>query len=466
MSTPSLLEELLVLLSNWQRVFRQERSFQRALRLALAHILTPGQRLLSRLIATSGRQDRDWTADYKLFNRSPWQVDPLFFPAIERCVEHCKEQSHLVVAGDFTHLVKSGKHIANVSCMRDPMSPPYHVNLIQGLRFFQLAAILPLYRQGDQTSPPRSVPVCFSEVPVLKKPGRKATVQQRLAYQAAYKSRPASQKALQQIKTLRSQFDLAGAYDKTLIAALDGSFCNGVFLREELDRIELLCRCRKDARLRLAAPKGQHRFYAAESFTPEQIRQDPNVAWQQCEIYHGGAWRSVRFKELPSLYWPTGAKRRPLRLLVIAPIPYRNHKEGRILYRQPAYLLTTDLSSPANVLIQAYFDRWQIEVNHREEKTTFGVGQAQVRNPLSVPRQPAFSVALYAMLLLAALQAYGPQRTSAYLSLPKWRRNAKRPSCLDIISQLRLEMDRNPDKLLDFASARSPLTHATLRAAA
>jgi hypothetical protein len=223
---------------------------------------------------------------------------------------------------------------------------------------------------------------------------------------------------------------------------------------------------RKDARLRLAAPKGQHRFYAAESFTPEQIRQDPNVAWQQCEIYHGGAWRSVRFKELPSLYWPTGAKRRPLRLLVIAPIPYRNHKEGRILYRQPAYLLTTDLSSPANVLIQAYFDRWQIEVNHREEKTTFGVGQAQVRNPLSVPRQPAFSVALYAMLLLAALQAYGPQRTSAYLSLPKWRRNAKRPSCLDIISQLRLEMERNPDKLLDFASAHSPLTHATLRAAA
>jgi len=92
MTTTPLLEQLLVLLSNWQRVFRQERSFQRALRLALAHILTPGQRLLSRLIATSGRQDRDWTADYKLFNRSPWQVDPLFFPMVERCVEHCKEQ--------------------------------------------------------------------------------------------------------------------------------------------------------------------------------------------------------------------------------------------------------------------------------------------------------------------------------------------------------------------------------------
>jgi hypothetical protein len=464
-STP-LLEQLMVLLGSWQRVFRQERSFQRALRLALAHILTPGQRLLSRLITTSGRQDRDWTADYKLFNRSPWQTDPLFFPVIERCIEHCKDQSHLVVAGDFTHLAKTGKHIANVSCIRDPMSPPYHVNLIQGLRFFQLAAILPLYRQGDKTSPPRSVPVCFCEVPVLKKPGRKATLEQRLAYQAACKTRPATQKALQQLKAFRRELDQAGAYDKTLIAALDGSFCNAVFLRAELDRIELLCRCRKDARLRLAAPKGQQRFYAAESFSPEQIRQDPNHPWQQCEIYHGGAWRSVRFKEISSLYWPTGAKRRPLRLLVIAPVPYRNHKDGRLLYRQPAFLLSTDLSSPATVLIQAYFDRWQIEVNHREEKSTFGVGQAQVRNPLSVPRQPTFTVALYAMVLLAALQAYGAQRTSAYLSLPKWRRNAKRPSCLDIISQLRLEMERNPDKLLDFVSPGSPLTHATLRAAA
>jgi hypothetical protein len=465
MSSP-LLEALLALLGQWRGVFRQQRSCQRAIRLALAHILTPGQRLLSRLIATSGRQDQDWTADYKLFNRSPWQADTLFSPVIECCVSHCKEESFLVLAGDFTHLAKSGKHIAHVSCLRDPMSPPYHVNLIQGLRFFQLAAILPLYRQAEQPAPPRSIPLCFREVPVVKKPGRKASLEQQLAYRAACKRRPASQMALQQIKTLRGEFDRAGAANKTLLIALDGSFCNAVFFREKLDRIQLLCRCRKDARLHLAAPKGQRRFYAAKSFTPEEVRQDPNHPWQQSEIYHGGTWRTVRFKELNTLYWPQGAKRRPLRLLVIAPTAYRNHKEGKILYRQPAYLLTTDLSTPASLLIQAYFDRWQIEVNHREEKTTFGVGQAQVRHPLSVPRQPAFSVALYAMVLLAALEAYGPGRSAAYLPLPKWRRNAKRPSCLDIISQLRLEMEHHPDKLLDFLNPRSPIIHATLRAAA
>jgi hypothetical protein len=465
MSSP-LLEALLGLLRQWRGAFRQQRSCQRAIRLALAHILTPGQRLLSRLIATSGRQDQDWTADYKLFNRSPWQAKTLFSPVIERCVSHCKEQNYLVLAGDFTHLAKSGKHIPNLSCIRDPMSPPYHVNLIQGLRFFQLAAILPLYRHPRQPTPPRSIPICFCEVPVVKKPGRKATAQQRQVYRAICKKRPASQMALQQIKTLRGEFDRAGAANKTLFIALDGSFCNAVFFDQKLDRIELLCRCRKDARLHFAAPKGQRRFYAAESFTPEEVRQDPDREWEESEVYHGGAWRTVRFKELNTLYWPRGAKRRPLRLLVIAPTPYRNHKLGRTLYRQAAHLLTTDLNTSASTLMQAYFDRWQIEVNHREEKTTFGVGQAQVRNPLSVPRQPAFSVALYAMLLLAALEAYGPERSAAYLPLPKWRRNAKRPSCLDIITQLRLEMERQPDKLLDFLNRQFPITYATLRAAA
>jgi hypothetical protein len=70
------------------------------------------------------------------------------------------------------------------------------------------------------------------------------------------------------------------------------------------------------------------------------------------------------------------------------------------------------------------------------------------------------------MLFLAAHEAYGPGRTAAYLSLPKWRRNAKRPSCLDIISQLRLEMERYPDKLLDFVNRQCPIAYATLHAAA
>jgi hypothetical protein len=91
-----------------------------------------------------------------------------------------------------------------------------------------------------------------------------------------------------------------------------------------------------------------------------------------------------------------------------------------------------------------YFDRWQIEVNHRDEKDTLGVGQAQMWNPVSVPKQPALVVASYSALLLAALKAFGPGRGEAYAELPKWRSNAKRPSCLDLSVLLRKEAQQNP----------------------
>jgi len=85
------------------------------------------------------------------------------------------------------------------------------------------------------------------------------------------------------------------------------------------------------------------------------------------------------------------------------------------------------------------------QVNHREEKDTLGVGQAQLRSARSVPRQPAFAVAAYSALMLAGLIVFGPDRDSPrYQPLPKWRHNAPRPSCLDLITLLRQEITENP----------------------
>jgi hypothetical protein len=91
------------------------------------------------------------------------------------------------------------------------------------------------------------------------------------------------------------------------------------------------------------------------------------------------------------------------------------------------------------------------QVNHREEKDTLGVGQAQLWNHFSVPKQPVLAVASYSALLLASLLAFGPERGSAYADLPRWRRNAKRPSCLDLITLLRKEMAEHPELLIPYA---------------
>ena len=99
-------------------------------------------------------------------------------------------------------------------------------------------------------------------------------------------------------------------------------------------------------------------------------------------------------------------------------------------------MLTTDLKDSVKQLLQIYFDRWQIEVNHRDEKDTLGVGQAQLWNVKAVPKQPVLAVAAYSAMLLASLIAFGAEaeRGAAYEALPKWRRKAHRPSCLDLVT--------------------------------
>jgi hypothetical protein len=193
-------------------------------------------------------------------------------------------------------------------------------------------------------------------------------------------------------------------------------------------------------------------------------RQESLAPWQTTKVFHGGAWRKVHYKELGPLYWQGGARRRAVRLLVVAAVAYRTTKKGRTYYRQPAYSLTTDLTTPAELLLQDYFDRWGIEVNHRDEKNILGVGQAQVWNQQSVSKVPALVVAMYSWLLLGGLACYGPERTGDYEPLPKWRRGAKRPSCLDLVTLLRKQLAEQPPA---FATAAAPPSYETMvRAAA
>ena len=136
-----------------------------------------------------------------------------------------------------------------------------------------------------------------------------------------------------------------------------------------------------------------------------------------------------------------------LRLIVLAPIPYHLSPNSKINYRDPAYLLTDANELNIDKLIQAYVDRWEIEVNHRDEKQHLGIGDPQVWNDASVDRLPAFIVASYSFLLLASLEAYGAKRTDEYIRPPKWQRRRTRPSCLDLLALLRKEAIENPQLL-------------------
>ncbi len=455
----TLLQTWLDITAEWAGVFAQKRTAVRAIRQALGSLVCVGRRTVTRILWATGREHLPWQAEYHLFSRSKWDAQALFAPIIMRALPLCP--GPLVgVAGDDTKMSKTGRCIKQAFYQRDPLSPPFHANLVLGLRFLQASLLVPMYRDGSSSC--RALPIRFEESSSVKKPPRRADQETWKAYHRQRKQKNLSTGCVAMIGHVRAALDAAGGAAKTLVMALDGSFCNRTVFTAPRDRTELIARARKDAVLCFRAPQGSRRFYAKDKFRPEQVRQDDNIPWKHTRIFYGGQWRTVRYKEIHEVYWQGGARRLPLRLFVLAPTPYRKRKSAKLYYRQPAYLLATDLRHAAKDLLQIYFDRWQIEVNHREEKDTLGIGQAQLWNKDAVPKQPVLAVAAYSALLLAALLTFGPERGSVYAQLPRWRRSAKRPSCLDLITLLRKEIDEYPAlyQHLGFHTSKSTLTDA------
>jgi hypothetical protein len=440
----SLLTEFLAIVQDWRSVFPQQRTFQRGVRQALGSLVCLGRRCLTRIIWTNGGQNRSWSAEYFLHSRCQWEPQQLFQPILRRALPYCPQRL-VGVAIDDTRLRKTGRAIPQAFYQRDPLSPPFHLNLMLGLRFLQASLLVPLHRNAPVGT--RALPIRFQEVSRIKRPGKKATEEMQQQYKEAVKQKNLSRSFVDMGKQLRQELDDAGGQDKVLVLTGDGSFCNRTCFGDIPERSILLARARKDAKLCLRAAEDSRRFYAVEKFTPEQVRKDESRTYKATKLFYGGKRRKVRYKEIAKVYWQHGAKKLPLRLIVIAPTPYRKKKSKKLYYRDPAYLLTSDLRSSLKQLLQIYFDRWQIEVNHREEKDTLGVGQAQLRNITSVPKQPVLAVAAYSALLLASLQAFGAERGEAYAQLPKWRRKVRRPSALDLVTLLRKEMAEQPELL-------------------
>lgn len=443
----TLLAAFLAIVQDWRHVFPQQRTFQRGVRQALGSLVCLGRRCLTRIIWTTGRQNLSWSAEYFLHSRCQWDPQRLFRPILQRALAYCPQRL-VGVAIDDTRLRKTGRAIPQAFYRRDPLSPAFHLNLMLGLRFLQASLLVPVHRNAPVGT--RALPIRFQEVSRIKRPGRKATPEMQQQYREAVKQKNFSRSFVEMGKQLRQELDEAGGRDKLLVLAGDGSFCNRTCFGDIPPRTVLLARARRDARLCFRAAEDSRRFYAADKFTPEQVRKDENRPRKTTKIFYGGKRRKIRYKELGGVYWQRGAGRRPLRLIVIAPTPYRKSQSRKLYYRDPACLLTTDLRSSLRQLLQIYFDRWQIEVNHREEKDTLGVGQAQLWNATSVPKQPVLAVAAYSALLLASIQAFGAERGKAYAPLPKWRRRARRPSALDLVTLLRKEMAQHPQLLAPF----------------
>lgn len=445
-----LLSTLLNLLSAWCKCFSQERVSRRAIGLALGLFLTLGRKNITRWLSACGLDQIDWSAFYRFFSRRLWSPRVLFRPIIARATKLLllKGEAIIAVAYDDSLVKKTGKRIKGASWQRDPLSPHFSCNFVWGMRYLQASLLMPLYNY-NKTTPPRALPIQFEQLPKFKRPSKRAREEDWSQYHLLTKRHNLSTAFVKNLRYLRHEFDLAGLYNRKILAIGDGSFANKTCLQADIPRTHLIVRTKKNARLyrRHSDLMDKRRFYDPNSFTPEDIRKNEEIPFRKAAIFYSEDFREVRYKELKEVYWKWTAQRKPLRLIVIGPTPCRRGKNNKLYYRDPAYLLTTDLETDVVILIQKYFDRWQIEVNFKEEKDLLGLGKQQVWSERSIPRLPAFVAACYSSLLLASILRFNDERKPEYFpDPPKWYQKDKaRPSLLDILAVIRREILENDD---------------------
>ena len=365
-----LLEKFHELLRPWSSVFAQQRTWQRAPRWAYGLLLCLRTHLTSNAICATGRQFLDWSADYGLFWRSPWDPHALFDPIFDHLAALLPSpQAPVIAALDDTLCKKTGRHIPGATYARDPMSPAFHVNLVRGLRFVQASVLV---RATQFLGPARALPVRFEPAPPAVKPpslkdarqhsrndqsnqtkNQKKNAKKNTRAQASNKKtlvtpeeneyrlqkklHALTQVGVRVLQSLRDALDARpDTRQRQLLVSGDGSYTNRTVLRQLPERTTFIGRIRKDAKLFLALPPatatrsgGRPRRYGAPAPTPEEVLHDDAVPVTKVRCFAAGQVREIPVKVVRAVHWRKAGADLPLLLLVIKPLGYRLRKGSK-----------------------------------------------------------------------------------------------------------------------------------------
>ena len=387
---PNLLQTFEQLLNEgWREVFSQQRVFARVRCLTLGLLVCLRTHLISNVICATGRQFQDWTADYWVWSRSPWEARELFNPILDALPGLLHGAGAPVLAAlDDTMIKKTGRRIPGVAIGRDPMSPPFHVNLCYGVRFVQVSVLVSPAAGGAA----RALPVRFEFAPPAVKPksmkrkpaepvgagdlpsgatppSHQSVTPEEAAYKEEKKLRRLPQVGLNAIVSLRESMDARPALaERTLIVSGDGSYTNRLILRGLPHDTVYIGRIRKNAKLHLplvastGKANGRPRRYGPLAPTPHQLLLD-STPWIEVRCFVAGEFRTVLVKVQKTVYWRNAGIDVPVQVVVIKAAGYRRRKGAKLSYREPAFLICTDPDLALQLLVQAYVYRWEIGVS-------------------------------------------------------------------------------------------------------
>jgi len=343
----------------------------------------------------------------------------------------------VVVVLDGTQLPRTSKRLPGVGFLRAPRTPVWRPGIHYAQRWEGLSGLTPVSTDGDA----RAVPLWFEPAPTPK-----ATTWD------GYPPRKEWEAGLAALGWLRAHLAECEASTRPIVAVADGAYTGAALWNGLPAHTTLLARCPKNRAL-FALPsvyrgRGRRRLYGEQGPAPQDQRADPEE-WQQLRCQVRGTTHHLTVK-VTGPWVVKKASAHPLMLIIVK--GSQHIRGARIIRRDPTYYLVSavkvtigegadqtqiwTLPWPLAELLSWAWQRWEVEVMHRELKSGWGLGDQQQTHPVSAALVPQWVVWAYAMLVLVACQAgvAGPAPPAT-----KWYRG-RRWTPRDVLAEVRQDL--------------------------
>lgn len=427
-----LVTHLQAILAAHRPAFRQERPYARAMALVLAQLFAFGRHTITQLLLSMGLAGADPSAWYRLFSVPRYDEEVLANCLLGEVLAEVPAEAPLVVGVDGVQIPRSSLTMPGTSWLHAPRTPVWKRGIHRAQRYLHLAWLLPRVAGFSRALPLRWLSA-FPEK----------------ACQALEAPRSEWAAAVAGLDWLRAQLDVRGRGAQPVLVVADGSFDTLDWWRALPAGVHALVRTAKNRVLRAYLPpeardgrrKYGPRLPAPKDYLPRR------TGWRRACVRVRGHMRRMRYQVVGPVV-RQGAPDLPLFLLVVAG-QYRQVR-GTRKRRQPVFYLVSAVPSEhgwqlplaAEELLAWAWQRWELEVAHREMKTTWGIGQSQCWNARATVGAVQFAVWSYAVLLLAGYRAWGLLHGAA---LPtRWWRGARRWSFMTLWRAYRYELWQPP----------------------
>jgi len=237
--------------------------------------------------------------------------------------------------------------------------------------------------------------------------------------------------ALQFLNWLKAQFAQIGREQQPLLMVADGAYDHLKLWQNLPAGVILLVRSAKNRVLYHlpAAEKKQGRgrkpLYGERAPSPQELWREKK-GWRKLEIRVRNKLRHLQYR-LQAPVLRKEAANTPLILIIV------RGKSNARTRRVPLPFLVNAIQNeagawvlplPIETLLFWAWQRWEIEVAHRELKSNFGLGEKQCWQPKAAVLAVQWSAWLYALLLLAGYRTWGLASPSPVPS--RWWRGAPR----------------------------------------